>query len=379
MRIAINIRSFLNRGGIGEYSRSIVKNLVKCFPDDTFLLFGIPGTDTSFLPERDNWRFIEIRGPSNRIFWERFSLTPSVNEEKADIFHCPDYTAPPGMNCPIVVTVHDLSFKFFPRGVSLKARILYNLTAPRSMERSSLLISDSHFTKNEIKNTGWKNPNDIRVVHLGVGDEFLETIPNDEIKTILKIYELEQGYILYLGALDKRKNIALIINAYGQLKKNGLNPPKLVLAGDDIGGGSEITNLILKLGLGNDVRRIGFIPREHIRQIYKGAIFFVFPSIYEGFGLPPLEAMACGVPVIASEAASLPEVVGNAAILIPVADCAPLIEAMRIFLADDLIRGEYASKGQKRARDFTWEKTARETMNVFLEVIDRSRTHKTKK
>jgi len=373
MRIAINIRSFTNRGGIGQYARSLVKNLVILFPNHHFLLFGIRGTDTSFLPETKNWQYYPVHGPSNRLMWERFALTQSVNDENPDIYHNPDYTAPPGIISPIVVTVHDLSFKYFPDGLSFKAKILYNLTVPRSIERATLAIADSHFTKSEIKRAGWKNVNDIRVVHLGVDEIFFNTIADEEMESVLKQHNLQRGYILYLGALDKRKNIISILHAYSKLKNEGVKIPKLVLAGEDIGGGAQLTNEILKLRLGNDVLRIGFISHEHIRHIYKGASMFVFPSHYEGFGLPPLEAMACGVPVITSDSASLPEVVGDAGFMVPVGHIPPLAEAMRIFITDNKIHEEYSLKAKERAKNFTWQKTAKETMEVYLEAVNKQK------
>ncbi len=369
MKIAINVRSFSNKGGIGRYSRALVQSLIEKYPDDSFHLFSNSDTDFSFIAPGDNWEFIPVNGSSNRILWERYSLARAVNKVKPDIFHCPDYTLPPGIQYPGVVTVHDLSFKYFPRGVSLKARWLYNYLTPPSVKKAWLVMADSHFTKTEIIRAGWKSRDSIRVVHLAVDDTYFDTPPDDELKTVMNTYELDPGYILYLGALDRRKNVTILVQAYSEMRNRDKNLPTLVLAGEDIGGAAEITSLVLQLGIGDCVKRIGFVQPEHLRAIYRCAKIFVFPSLYEGFGLPPLEAMACGVPVIVSNQASLPEVVGDSGIAVSVDNVIGLMESMRVLLTDDEIYNKLSVKGYERARRFTWGKVADDVMNVYSEVL----------
>lgn len=369
MKIAINVRSFSNKGGIGQYSRALALNLIERYPDDSFHLFSTPNTDVSFIPPADNWEFIPVRGSSNRVLWEKNSLARAVNKIGPDIFHCPDYTIPPGIQYPSVVTVHDLSFKYFPRGVSLKARLLYNYLTPSSVKKAWFVIADSHFTKREIIRAGWKSSDSIKVVHLAVDDTYFETPSDDEMKSVMETYDLEPGYILYLGALDKRKNVIILVQAYSEMRNKETNLPKLVLAGDDIGAAAQITSLILQLGIGDSVKRVGFVEPEHLRAIYRGAKIFVFPSLYEGFGLPPLEAMACSVPVIVSSQASLPEVVGDSGIAVSVDNVIGLIESMSVLLNDDAVYNKLSAKGYERARNFTWGKVADESMNVFREVL----------
>lgn len=370
MKVALNVRSFENRGGIGRYTRALVQNLIKLYPDDFFSLISNSDTDISFLPPNKNWKFTHIGGPSNRILWERFSLAKAVNDINPDVFHNPDYTIPPGIKVPSVVTVHDLSFKYFPTGVKLKSRMLYNALTPKSVMKARIVIADSKFTKSEIVRAGWKSQDDIRVVYLGVNEIYFDDMPNDELQLVLTQFELEPGYILYLGALDKRKNITAIVKAYSELKNKLKTLPRLVLAGEDIGAASEITSLILQLGLGNDVKRIGFIQPEYLKAIYSAAKIFVFPSYYEGFGLPPLEAMACGVPVITSDRASLPEVVGDAGICISIDSTVGLSESMELLLADENVYADLSEKGKMQAGKFTWPKVAEEVMNVYREVVE---------
>ncbi|MCD6217763.1 glycosyltransferase family 4 protein [bacterium] len=369
MKIAINVRSFSNKGGIGRYSRALVKNLIARYPDDSFQLLSTPDTDTSFITPSGNWTFIPVAGSSNRVLWERYSLARAVNKVEPDIFHCPDYTMPPGIRYPGVVTVHDLSFKYFPRGVSLKARMLYNYLTPPSVKKAWLVMADSNFTKREIIRARWKSHDSIRVVHLAVDDTYFDTPSDDELKTVMDTYEIDPDYILYLGALDRRKNVTILVQAYSEMRNRIKNLPTLVLAGEDIGGGAEITSLVLQLGIGDCVKRIGFIKSEHLRAIYRCARFFVFPTLYEGFGLPPLEAMACGIPVIVSNRASLPEVVGDSGIAVSVDDVVGLMESMQVLLTDDDVHHKLSVKGYERARQFTWGKVADDVMNVYREVL----------
>ena len=369
MKVALNVRAFENRGGIGRYARALVQNLIALYPDDFFYLFSKSGTDISFLPPAENWKFVPIGGLSNRVLWERYSLAKAVNDVHPDIFHNPDYTVPMRITAPCVVTVHDLSFKYFPSGVSLKARMLYNTLTPKSVMKSRIVIADSKFTKDEIIRAGWKSDKDIRVIHLGVNEVYFEDIPEDECRNIIKEYGIEPGYILYLGALDKRKNITALVQAYAKVKSKIKKIPPLVLAGEDIGGGAEITNLVLKLGIGDDVQRIGYIPPERLKAIYSCATIFVFPSHYEGFGLPPLEAMACGVPVIVSDKASLPEVVGDAGICTSIDTPDGLAESIELLLTDKEIHSVFKRKGKIRAKTFTWGKVAGEVMSVYKEVV----------
>ncbi|MFH1515897.1 MAG: glycosyltransferase, partial [bacterium] len=186
MKVALNVRSFENRGGIGRYARALAQNLIAHYPDDFFYLFSNSDTDISFLPPGKNWKFVPLGGFSNRLLWERYSLAKAVNDLKPDIFHNPDYTVPHRIKAPCVVTVHDLSFKYFPGGVSLKARVLYNALTPQSVRKARLVIADSKFTKNEIIRAGWKSKSDIRVVHPGVNDTYFDQVPDDELNLVMK-------------------------------------------------------------------------------------------------------------------------------------------------------------------------------------------------
>jgi glycosyltransferase involved in cell wall biosynthesis len=373
MRIAINCRSCANKGGIGRYSRALIRELIDRFKNHHFLLFSPMETDLAFIDpafidKKSNWEKIPVSGSSNRPLWETFNLTNAVNHSEPDIFHNPDYTVPSGIKAPSTVTVHDLSFKFYPIGVSLKARTLYNLLTPQSVRKAKLVMADSQSTKREIIRAGWKSAEFIRVVYLAVDDNFLTEINPEESVSVLREFNLEAGYILYLGAIDKRKNITDIVKAYSELSGTQTGIPPLVLAGEDIGGASEVTDLILKLKLGNKIRRIGFVEPSKLKAVYSNAKMFVFPSHYEGFGLPPLEAMACGVPTIVSDSTSLPEVVGDSGLIVPLNDVKKLAESMLQLVTDKDLHHKLSVNGRKRASSFTWDKVSDNVMRVYEEI-----------
>lgn len=370
MKIAINIRSARNRGGIGRYTRELARHLIDCFPDNEFRLFGHPDMDVSFIEPKSCWEFIAVPGPDNRPFWETFSLKAAVNSQNPDVFHNPDYTVPAGIKCPSTVTVHDLSFKYFPVGVSLKAKTIYNLLTPQSLRKSDLVIADSHYTKDEIIRAGWKEENKVRVIHLAVNQDFFDPPSDDQLNSFLKKHQLDKGYILYLGAIDKRKNLIGLVQAYSELRAKHTDIPRFVIAGEDIGSESELMEWVHRLGLDNSVKRIGYIPPEQLKVVYSGAMFFVFPSFYEGFGLPPLEAMACKIPVIVSDRTSLPEVVGDAGIVVSIDKTGELTDAMNLLINDTAKRNDLAHKGYERASGFTWEKVAKEVMDVYREIVE---------
>jgi glycosyltransferase involved in cell wall biosynthesis len=236
------------------------------------------------------------------------------------------------------------------------------------VRKAKLVMADSQSTKREIIRAGWKSAEFIRVVYLAVDDNFLTEINPEESVSVLREFNLEAGYILYLGAIDKRKNITDIVKAYSELSGTQTGIPPLVLAGEDIGGASEVTDLILKLKLGNKVRRIGFVEPSKLKAVYSNAKMFVFPSHYEGFGLPPLEAMACGVPTIVSDSTSLPEVVSDSGLIVPLNDVKKLAESMLQLVTDKDLHHKLSVNGRKRASSFTWDKVADNVMRVYEEI-----------
>ncbi|NJE77285.1 glycosyltransferase family 1 protein [Thermococcus sp. ES12] len=269
-----------------------------------------------------------------------------------------------------IITIYDLVPIKFPQTHRGDTILAHKYALMRSLRYADKIISISYSTKKDAVKYFKISEEKIRVIHLGV-DEDYKLLPENEIKKIKQKYNLNYPFILYVGTLEPRKNIPTLLKALYKLKKQGL-PHKLVITGKKGWKYKNIFELISKLNLQRDVIFTGYVPREDLPALYNAADLFVYPSLYEGFGLPPLEAMACGTPVITSNTSSLPEVVGNAGIMVDPYDVNGLAKAIYEVLTNDRLREELRKRGLERAKMFSWKKTAEETLKVYEEVYDSS-------
>jgi len=248
----------------------------------------------------------------------------------------------------------------------------YNLLVATAARRSACLLADSAWTKRDTVQLLGLPTECVRVVHLAAGDECLPVSDRSRLQGARERYELADKYILYLGGFDRRKGVDTLLRAYARLCAPGLEVPPLVLAGRVPQWSTtallDPRPLISSFGLGKTVRLTGAVPEEDKPLLYTGATLFVYPSTYEGFGLPPLEAMACGVPVVTTRAASLPEVCGDAALLVRPGDVEELASAMERVLCSPSLREELSGRGQLRVARFSWRETALKTAGVYREV-----------
>ncbi|MBW9221791.1 glycosyltransferase family 4 protein [Methanothermococcus sp. SCGC AD-155-C09] len=285
-----------------------------------------------------------------------------------DIIHNP-YQAPTFFDLKgqkYIITVHDLIQILFPKEVKPLVHLVQKTMLPRTIRTADKIISVSHNTKKDVIKY-FKIPEDkIEVIYNGVNEEY-KPLPDNEIEKIRQKYNLEYPFILYVGGLAPNKNIPTLIKAFYKLKKQRLLH-KLVIIGAKRLKYNSIFETIDKLNLQKDVIFTGYVPEEDLPALYNAADLFVYPSIYEGFGLPPLEAMACGIPVITSNSSSLPEVVGNAGIMVDPYDVDGLSRAMYEVLTNDGLREELRKRGLERAKLFTWKKCAEEHLKVYEEV-----------
>jgi len=267
-----------------------------------------------------------------------------------------------------VITVYDLVPIKFPQTHCIDSILAHKYILKHSLKHTTKIISISYSTKRDITEY-FKIPEEkIEVIHLGV-DEDYKPLPENEIEKIKQKYNLNYPFILYVGTLEPRKNIPTLLKAYYKLKKQGL-PYKLVITGKKGWKYRNIFELINRLNLQREVVFTGYVPREDLPALYNAADLFVYPSLYEGFGLPPLEAMACGTPVITSNTSSLPEVVGNAGIMVNPYDVNGLAKAMYEVLTNDGLREELRKRGLERAKMLSWKKTAEETLKVYEKVYN---------
>ena len=289
---------------------------------------------------------------------------------KSDITHFFNYIVPPFVHGRKVVTVHDMVYKTFPETVRGRTRYMLDTGLKRSMKRADLIVTDSEFSKSEIIKYFPKWESKIRVVPCGVDlERFRPCTEPQRIPEVKKSLEIEGEYFLYVGTIEPRKNLERLMTAYAAFaKKAGENAPKLVLAGGKGWLDKGIYSRVEKLGMEKNIIFTKYIPSEDMNPLMCGALAFVFPSIYEGFGMPPLEAMACGVPVLTSGEASLPEVTGDCAVICDAYDVKSIAQGLYRLYSDEKLRKELSRRGLERAQGFTWERSAKMLMDVYREL-----------
>jgi len=287
-----------------------------------------------------------------------------------DITHFFNYIVPPGVKGKTVVTVHDMVYKAFPETVRARTKYMLDTGLKKSMKRADLIVTDSEFSKSEIVKYFPEYLDKIRVVPCGVDlNKFHPCSDNDRIERVKRNLEIDGDYFLYLGTIEPRKNLKRLIDAYAEFYRSNKNPPKLVLAGAKGWLYDDIFQKVINLKLEGQVIFTKYVPSGDINALMCGAVAFVFPSIYEGFGMPPLEAMACGVPVLVSGEASLPEVTGNSAVIVNAYSTGSIAEGLEKIYHDKNLRERLKSEGLKRSENFTWHKSAEILYKVYRELL----------
>jgi len=273
-----------------------------------------------------------------------------------------------------VLTIYDLVWRRYPETMSWYGRILNRALAERSVGEADMIVTISESTKQDLESELRVPAQKIKVLHLGVDPQFHPYDRAVVARRIAQKFGVSENYILSVGTIEPRKNLPTLVEAIGILKDQGKLTHQLVVAGAKGWGKSRIAESILKWKLTeSDVKLLGFIPEEDLPLLYSGASVFVFPSVYEGFGLPLVEAMACGVPIVASNTSSIPEVVLDAAVLVPPSNPEGFAEAIFRVLHEQGLGSCLAAKGLKRARDFRWGSAARAVLETFEETCTNAR------
>lgn len=287
-----------------------------------------------------------------------------------DITHFFNYIVPPKVHGKTVVTVHDMVYKAFPETVRARTKYMLDTGLKSSMKRADLIVTDSEFSKAEILKYFPQHESKLRVVPCGVDLQKFRPCENPErIPEVKKSLEIEGDYFLYLGTIEPRKNLERLIDAYNIFTKKVGNPPKLVLAGGKGWLYDSIFQRVTDLNLNEKVIFTKYVPSEDMNPLMCGALAFVFPSIYEGFGMPPLEAMACGVPVLSSGEASLPEVTGDCAVIVDAYSVESIADGLFSLYSDENLRMDLSRRGLERAKGFTWERSAEMLYKVYRELL----------
>ena len=375
MQVGINAVAMLSPlTGIGQYTFNLVREL-QDLRLEPWLFYGtdwkqelravaLPGMTTAKSTFK---RFIPYAYMVQRFLLQQV-FTRGVRKHGVQLYHEPNFMSY-RFQGPAVVTVHDLSWLRYPE-TQPPARVReMNRVMPQAMETASHILVDSEFVRREVMEYYGLPAERVTTTLLGVATEFH---PRSEAQcvTALDRHRLQYGrYILAVATLEPRKNLASLISAFSQLPETLRRRYPLVIVGMHGWGESVVSESLRNMIARGEVRLTGYVPQNDLPKLYAGARMFVYPSLYEGFGLPPLEAMASAVPVIVSNRASLPEVVGNAGIQTEALDDVRMVQHMRALIEDDALHGHLASAGRQRAQLFTWRKCAMETLAVYRQVL----------
>jgi len=357
--------------GAGNYIINLIRSLHLCDSEYEFVVFAQRSRQHLFnLPSspRLHWQAIHDMSPARRLIWEQITFPGLVKQANIDLLHTPHYTRPYQLTCPSVVTFHDMTFFLYPHLHTLAKRIFFANAIRISARRANALIAVSESTRQDAIRLLNIPQNKITAIPLGVDENFHPVSDESLLADVRQRYNLPEQFILYVGIVEPRKNLSLLINSYKTLVSEGTHPP-LVIVGRFGWMYNELLDQIDTLGLKNQIHFTGYVPQADLPIVYNLAEVFVYPSIYEGFGLPPLEAMACGTPVITTAVSSMPEHVGDAGVLVPAEDETALSRAIQKVLTDQTLREQLRSKGPKQAAKFTWERTAQETLRVYRKVL----------
>jgi glycosyltransferase involved in cell wall biosynthesis len=328
------------------------------------------GRELIGIPERPGLRWVIVpdRSPARRLVWEQTEFPGMVRSEGIDLLHSLHYTRPLHLSCRSVVTFHDMTFFLFPHLHTRAKRIFFPLAMRWSARTADMLLAVSESTRQDTIRILGVPPEKIVTTPLGVGEEF-RPVENAELKQAVRHkYDLPERFLLFVGLVEPRKNLPLLLEAYHSLVKRQDTPP-LVIAGRFGWMVEGIFEQIEMLGLKEKVQFTGYVTHQDLPIVYNLADVFVYPSRYEGFGLPPLEAMACGTPVITTSVSSMPEHVGDAGILVPPGDMEALTGAMARLAADESLREELGKRGRERSRQYTWTRTVQLTCEAYRRVL----------
>ena len=359
-RVTIDL-SILDRtqAGTAVYARELVQALHRLSPGD-IEISTLRGP--KFLARKS--KLAKVLNLLIEISWVHALLPLRLFLMRADLVHMPANVAPVVAPCSVIVTIHDANFRRFPETYDAGYRRYASLAFSLSARRAARVITDSGYSAEDIELYFGAKPHKLSVVHLGVsGPE--EISPLDEAP-------IERPYILFVGKLEPHKNVRTLVEAFAMLRESEeeiTRDYRLVIVGGAGRDHEQVVDLIARRGLGDLVEITGFISQARLEQLYRQASVFAFPSLNEGFGFPPLEAMRRGVPVVAASAGSLPEVLGDAALYCDPLDPTDIARALSRAILDEPLRDRLVKAGRERAKRFTWERTAQETLRIYRELL----------
>jgi glycosyltransferase involved in cell wall biosynthesis len=373
MKIGINFHtSDKYISGVEYYSLGLINSLLRLDEENRYVVFtNQPDlVRTHIIPSKNltvrNLDYLKTR--PKRILWEHLRLPQVAEEESLDILHCPHYVCPFfNTTIPYVVTIHDTIAIDHPRWCKPSNALYYNLIIKQTIKKTSKIIVPSHNTADNLKLRFSVNGSKVSIFYPGI-DSIFNTYKNNWRQNQVKIrYNLPEQYILSVGNIEPKKNLIRLLQAYKLLRKKGL-PHKLALVGKRGWKNKNVLEEISKITDG-DVILTGYVERPDLPFVYQMAEVFVFVSLYEGFGFPPLEAMACGIPVAASTSGALKETIGESSYNVDPTNPEDIAQAAYLLITNNNLRQKYIESGLKESQRFSWDNAARQTLSVYKEAL----------
>jgi len=370
MKIAIDARKWRDYG-IGTYVRNVVRHLATVDRETTYFLFCHRADESTLRDLAEN--FVPVVDDSGGYgFQEHFSIPLKLRRLGADLLHSPHYVLPLLCRVPAVVTIHDCIHLLFPQYLPTRPAWQYaRFMMGSAIRRAALVFTVSEASRNDIlRFYPDADPDLVSVVPNAIDEAIVEDPGEEETQRVKERYQIRGRFVLYAGNIKPHKNLERLVAAFGRLKQRpGHEDVKLLIIGDEVNRYGSLRRAVEAAGVRQDVRFFGFVPDRTLAALYRLASVFAFPSLYEGFGLPPLEAMACGTPVVTSNLSSLPEVVGDAAVLVDPYQPEDIAHGLERVLSDDTLRADLSGRGRARAQEFSWERSVRAIHSGYMKAL----------
>jgi len=374
LRIAIDAHSVgAKLAGNESYAVNLIEALAQIDSVNDYTLYVTTAEARDRFHQR--WPNFKVHTtlPHTPLIRIPLTLSAELRKHPVDVLHV-QFTAPPFCPCPVVVSVHDLSFEHLPQTFLRRSRTQLRLTVRHSARRADRILTLSEHTRGDVIETYKIDPAKIIAIPLAAPAHFGPIDDAKELQRVRHTYGIDGEYVLSVGSIQPRKNLVRLIKAYASLQgvQTRNRSPKLVIVGKRGWLYDETLRALEETGVKDSVVLTGYVPESDLPALYSGALCFVYPSYFEGFGLPPLEAMKCGAPVVVGNATSLPEVVGDAGLKVDPFDISAIAGAIKELVNNSELRTELRVKGLKRAELFDWRNTARQTLKVYEEVARKS-------
>lgn len=351
--------------GIGTYTRQVLKNILEIDRKNDYYLFW-SGREYERFSQLNNVD-VSLSSRKHHRFWEQYYIPETLKRKNVDLYHVPQngIGIPESKNSIYVATIHDLIPYIMPETVGKGYLSKFISQMPRIISSVDMIITVSEWSKRDIMKIFNIPDEKIAVTYLAADDIFTPMDKSAASNLIADKYGIDGSFILYLGGFSPRKNVKSILVAFSMIYKNLSKNYKVVIIGSSKDDHQFLNKLAQSLGIDGRVCFAGYVPYEDLPCFYNASDLFIYPSLYEGFGLPALEAMCCGTPTITSNVSSIPEITGDGAYLINPFDTAELASAMEKVLEDNAVKADLISRGFERASNFSWRKTAQQTLNIY--------------